>query len=82
VGVGGGLEALGGNCDHCALSLVYDDYVVKNFKISYERISWGSWRDASMVKSTGCSHRGPGFDSQHPYGTQQSPAIPVPRALF
>ncbi|CAO2625279.1 hypothetical protein LEMLEM_LOCUS18793, partial [Lemmus lemmus] len=27
-------------------------------------VSWG-WRDGSAVKSTGCSSRGPGFNSQY-----------------
>jgi hypothetical protein len=30
-----------------------------------------------MVKSIGCSSRGPGFDSQHPHGGLEPPAIPV-----
>ena len=32
-----------------------------------DSISHGSWRDGSAVKSTSCSSRGPGFDSQHPW---------------
>ena len=29
------------------------------------------WKDGSMVKSTVCSSRGPGFNSQHPHGGSQ-----------
>jgi hypothetical protein len=39
-------------------------------------------RDGSAVKSTGCSSRGPQFDSQHPYGSSQLPATPVPGDLM
>jgi hypothetical protein len=28
-------------------------------------LHWG-WRDGSVVKSSGCYSRGPGFNSQHP----------------
>jgi hypothetical protein len=28
---------------------------------------WG-WRDGSVVKSTGCSFKGPEFNSQQPHG--------------
>ena len=34
-------------------------------------------RDGSVVKSTGCSSRGPGFDSQHLYGTSEQPVTPI-----
>jgi hypothetical protein len=30
------------------------------------------WRDSSEVKSTGCSSRGPEFNSQQPHGGSQS----------
>lgn len=30
-----------------------------------------AWRDGLVVQSTGGSGRGPGFDSQHPYGGSQ-----------
>jgi hypothetical protein len=26
----------------------------------------GGWRESSMIKSTGCSSKGPRFNSQHP----------------
>jgi hypothetical protein len=29
------------------------------------------WRDGSAVKNTGCSSRGPRFNSQHPHGGSQ-----------
>lgn len=39
--------------------------------------SWG-WRNGSVVKSPGCSCRGPGFNYQHPHGAAQLSEIPVP----
>ena len=43
-------------------------------------ISWeqGGWRDGSVVMSTGCSSRGPGFYSQHPQGSSWMSVTPVP----
>jgi hypothetical protein len=41
----------------------------------YER----SWKDASVVKSTGCSCRGPRYNSQHPHGHSQLPVTSVAR---
>ena len=35
-------------------------------------------RDDSMVKSTGCSSRGPRFYSQHPHGNSQVSVTPIP----
>jgi hypothetical protein len=35
-----------------------------------------------MDKSTGCSSRGPGFDSQHLHGGSQPPMTPVPGDLL
>jgi hypothetical protein len=34
-------------------------------------ILWG-WRDGSVVKSTGCSSRGPEFNSQESHGGSQA----------
>ena len=39
------------------------------------------WRDGSMVKSTSCSSRGLGFNSQHPHGSSQLSVTPVPGDL-
>jgi hypothetical protein len=39
------------------------------------------WRDDSEVKSTVCSSRGPGFNSQHPHGGSQ-PSVIKSGALF
>jgi hypothetical protein len=39
------------------------------------------WRDASAVKSTDCSSRGPEFNSQQPHGDSQ-PSVMGPDALF
>jgi hypothetical protein len=41
----------------------------------------GGWRDGSGVKSTGCSSRGPEFNSQQPHGGSQ-PSIGGSDALF
>ena len=45
-----------------------------------ERRSRG-WRDGSAVRSTGCSSRGPEFNSQQPHGGSQS-SIMGSDALF
>jgi hypothetical protein len=39
------------------------------------------WRDGSVVKSTGCSSRGPEFKSQQPHGSSQ-PSVVGSDALF
>jgi hypothetical protein len=39
------------------------------------------WRDGSEIKSTGCSSRGPEFNSQHPHGGSQ-PSIMRSDTLF
>lgn len=36
----------------------------------------------SKVKSTGCSYRGLGFNSQHPFSGSQPPVSPVPEDLM
>ena len=45
----------------------------------YKLSNLGGWRDGSAAKSTGCSSRGPGFNSQHPHGSLQLSGTPVPR---
>jgi len=35
------------------------------------------WKDGSVVKSIGCSSRGPVFDSQHPHGSSHLSVTPV-----
>jgi hypothetical protein len=40
------------------------------------------WRDGSVVKSTGCSSRGPGFNSHLPHGGSQLSITPVPEDLI
>lgn len=35
------------------------------------KLSWGWW-DHSVLKSLCCSGKGPGFDSQHPHGIDNS----------
>jgi hypothetical protein len=41
------------------------------FYILYKDCSRRGWRDNSMVKSTGCSSRGPGVNSQDPHGSSE-----------
>ncbi|EDL40873.1 mCG1043924, partial [Mus musculus] len=41
----------------------------------------GDWKDGSEVKSTGCSSRGPEFNSQQPHGGSQ-PSIIRSGVLF
>ena len=36
------------------------------------------WRDDSVVKNTGCSSRGPRFNSQYPHGGSQLSVTSVP----
>lgn len=40
------------------------------------------WRNGLAVKSTNCSCRGPGSDSQHPHGSSQQSIIAVPKDLM
>ena len=44
--------------------------------VGIEKVASG-WRDGSVVKSTGCSSRGPGFSSQHPHGSLQLFVTPI-----
>ena len=37
--------------------------------------------DGSVVKSTGCSSRGPGFSSQYPHGSLQLSVTSLPEDL-
>jgi len=39
------------------------------------------WRDGSVIKNTGCSSRGPEFNSQHPRGDSQ-PSVMASDALY
>ena len=45
---------------------------VESYKIGTQ-----GWRDGSVVKSTGCSSRGPQFNSQHPHGSSQLSVTPA-----
>jgi hypothetical protein len=40
-----------------------------------------AWKDGSLVKSTGCSSRGPEFNSQQPHGGSQ-PSVMRSDAFF
>ena len=50
-----------------------------NLKMNY---FMGAGEVALVVKNTGCSSRGPEFDSQHPYGGSQSSLTPGPVGLL
>jgi hypothetical protein len=39
------------------------------------------WRDGSTAKSTGCSSRGPAFNSHHPHANSSLTVTPVPGLL-
>ena len=41
----------------------------------------GAGRIGSVVMSTGCSSKGPRFNSQHPHGSSQLSVTPVPGDL-
>ena len=47
---------------------------------NYNHRLWG-WRDGSVVKSTGCSSRGPEFNSQESHGGSQ-PSVMESDAFF
>jgi hypothetical protein len=36
-------------------------------EVCNKNIQTGGWEDGSVIKSNGCSSRGPEFKSQHPY---------------
>jgi hypothetical protein len=42
-----------------------------NFHVLSNKSLDRGWRDGSAVKSTGCSSRGPEFNSQQPHGGSQ-----------
>jgi hypothetical protein len=44
--------------------------------------SFRGWKDGSMVKSTGCSFRGPRFNSQYSHGNLKPSVTPVPGYLI
>ena len=43
-----------------------------------EKLEDRDWRDGTVVKSTVCSSKGPGINSQHPHGSSQLTVTPVP----
>jgi hypothetical protein len=49
--------------------LVSLNYLDTWVTISKDKKGEGGWRDGSLVKSTGCSSRGPKFNSQHAHGS-------------
>jgi hypothetical protein len=57
---------------HQFLSCDTIHYQDKSVKTSIHTISFSwAWRDGSVIKSIGCSSRGPWFDSQQPHGGSQ-----------
>jgi len=53
----------------------------KKMKTQIKKVNFKDWRDGSAVKSTGCSSRGPEFNSQQPHGGSQ-PSVMGSDALF
>jgi hypothetical protein len=52
------------------------------WKTVSQKSRWrGGWGDSSIVKSPGCSFRGPGFDSQLLHGRSHQSVTPVPEDL-
>ncbi|XP_042115416.1 CDK5 regulatory subunit-associated protein 2-like [Peromyscus maniculatus bairdii] len=51
--------------DHCPLQKEASDTSYGHLHKNYKK----SWRDGSEVKSTGCSSKGPEFNSQQPHGS-------------
>ena len=66
---------------HASLNLQKDTYLDVTFNLpreQFKNMNSRGWRDDSAVKSTGCSSRGPGFNSQHLHGSSQLSVTPVP----
>jgi hypothetical protein len=55
--------------------------IVKAKHLNFLPIAWGC-RYSSVVKSIGCSSRGPGFSSQYPHGGSQLHLTPFPGDLM
>jgi hypothetical protein len=63
----------------------YQDKKAKKTKERKCKSKMRGWRDGSVVKSTGCSSKGPRFNSQYPHGGSQLSITSVPgesNALF
>jgi hypothetical protein len=48
------------------------------FFLKYDSLFWKGSGGFLVVKSTGCSSRGPGFSFQHPHDRRQLPVAPIP----
>jgi hypothetical protein len=67
------------------MNLIFIKYVFKHqrsllFRLFFKN-NFRGWRDGSVMKSTGCSSRGPEFNSQQPHGGSQ-PSVMGSDALF
>ena len=59
---------------------ILNKFIIQNQMYGY-KIEKRDWKDGSEFKSTGCSSRGPEFDSQQPHGGSQ-PSVKRSGALF
>lgn len=50
--------------------------------MSFKKLTQRGWRDGSTVKTTDCSSRGHGLNSQLPFGDSQLSIAPVPGLLL
>jgi hypothetical protein len=62
------------------LSKITHSWHWRLYLVAKEFYLWG-WRDGSVVKSTGCSSRGPEFNSQQPHGGSQPSSSSVKAPL-
>jgi hypothetical protein len=69
---------VGSCCQHIGLHHLLG---FQNLSFSSIKRRGEAWRDGSAVRSTGCSSRGPEFNSQQPHGGSQ-PSVMGSDALF
>jgi hypothetical protein len=68
------------NIEICSLNNCASGFSKKTRLDALKHTFW-VWRDGSVLKSTGCSSRGPEFSSQQPHGGSQ-PAVMNSDTLF
>lgn len=61
----------------CPYNLILIQCLISEIRKHATKEILGGWRDGLVVKRTGWSARGPGFDSKHPHGSSQWSVIPV-----
>ena len=55
--------------------LFFHNIGVRNLTSAHKKGTYRGWRDGSEIKGTGCSSRGPQFNSQQPHGGLQPPVM-------